>query len=273
MKSSTCFVALAWLLYNIQASAAERFIKIKTAEMTSKGSILTKIPQQLQWRSSQRKEYKILNGGEYTEVTKYSGILKVKKEMDRENLCIDNREHCMMQIQVAAWPVNQRAKLQMVNIEIEILDVNDNAPVFVNKVIKKSMSEAVRVETTIRLDSAVDPDYGANSIQDYRITAKGGSNSINSYFALETIINFDGTKIPELRLRRHLDRERKGVHELTLEAIDGGTPALTGSATVLINITDSNDNSPKFEKDSYKVYINEHVEEGTEVIKVYMAQI
>lgn len=269
MKLSTRFVTLAWLLYNIQAGAAEHTISIRTAEMTSKGSVLTKIPQQLQWPSSKRKEYTVLSGGDYTMVTKYSGILKVKNEMDREKLCIDNRRHCKMQIQVATWPVNQRNALEMVNIEIEVLDINDNAPAFENNVIEKSMSEAVSVGTTIRLDSAVDPDYGANSIQDYRIAPKGGSDLINDYFELQTIINFDGTKIPELKLMRRLDRERKGVHELTLEAFDGGRPALTGTATVRINITDSNDNIPKFEKPSYRVNVNEHVVKGTEVIKVW----
>ena len=53
-----------------------------------------------------------------------------------------------------------------------------------------------------------------------------------------------------------------------LEAFDGGTPHLTGTATVLINITDSNDNVPKFEKDTYIVKVNEHERPGAKIIQV-----
>nr|XP_039255252.1 protocadherin-11 Y-linked-like [Styela clava] len=265
------FLVFFSLLSLMNLSKAESEISLKVAEMARNGTTLVKIPHQLKWPSTEQREYTILSGMEYTQVGTRSGVLKVKKEMDREKLCPDNREHCYIEIAVAVLPFGEKTSLpslKMVNIRIEITDNNDNVPKFENKIINKMMSEAVEVGTSIRLDSAVDPDYGINSIQTYQIKSATGSRSFEKYFKLGVIRNIDETKIPKLELIKSLDRERQGIHELILEAVDGGRPALTGSATVRINITDSNDNAPTFPKSLYVVEVDEHEAKGKEIIQL-----
>lgn len=59
-------------------------------------------------------------------------------------------------------------------------------------------------------------------------------------------------------VRGILDRESVPRYELTVEAIDGGTPSLTNVADLNIDIIDENDNSPYFERSFY----TDSVEEG-----------
>lgn len=42
-----------------------------------------------------------------------------------------------------------------------------------------------------------------------------------------------------------------------MEATDGGTPSLSDVATVNINVTDINDNSPVFSQDTYTTVVSE----------------
>lgn len=53
-----------------------------------------------------------------------------------------------------------------------------------------------------------------------------------------------------------------------MEAKDGGTPALSAVATVNINLTDVNDNPPKFSQDVYSAVISEDALVGDSVILV-----
>jgi hypothetical protein len=53
-----------------------------------------------------------------------------------------------------------------------------------------------------------------------------------------------------------------------LVAVDGGDPPRSGSAIVMINVLDANDNGPSFEYSSYEVTVTENLAVGTTVAKV-----
>lgn len=65
-----------------------------------------------------------------------------------------------------------------------------------------------------------------------------------------------------------LDYESCKRFYLVVEAKDGGTPALSAAATVSINLTDVNDNPPKFSQDVYSTVISEDALVGDSVILV-----
>lgn len=55
----------------------------------------------------------------------------------------------------------------------------------------------------------------------------------------------------------NLDYESSHEYYLTVEATDGGTPSLSDVATVNVNVTDINDNTPVFSQDTYTAVISE----------------
>ena len=54
----------------------------------------------------------------------------------------------------------------------------------------------------------------------------------------------DGSIEVRLVLMRHLDRERRDIHRVTVVAVDGGSPALTGSLEVSVIVLDANEYRP-----------------------------
>lgn len=65
-----------------------------------------------------------------------------------------------------------------------------------------------------------------------------------------------------------LDFETSHEYYLTVEVTDGGTPSLNDVATVNINVTDINDNTPKFSHDVYMAVISEDAPLGQLVVTV-----
>lgn len=65
-----------------------------------------------------------------------------------------------------------------------------------------------------------------------------------------------------------LDYEIGHEFYLTVEATDGGTPPLSDMATVNINLTDVNDNSPVFSQGVYSAVVSEDSELGKTVMAV-----
>ena len=56
---------------------------------------------------------------------------------------------------------------------------------------------------------------------------------------------------------RNLDREIQETFELKVTAEDGGAKPKTATTTITIQLTDVNDNAPKFSKSEYSVDVSE----------------
>ncbi|XP_076819601.1 protocadherin-9-like [Clavelina lepadiformis] len=214
--------------------------------------------------------YTISYGAEFARVDQSTSELFTAVNLDREKLCPDNPEKCERDIEVAMF---SSECFQLIKIQLVIFDLNDNTPAFPSSQISKEISESAISGSVIRLDSAVDPDLGNNSINRYEISSSPPSakdkNGVSvPYFKLDVLNNIFGTKIPQLILSKKLDRERIASYDLLLYAIDGGNPPLTATATVHIEVTDFNDHQPTFPKQIYVISVPEDVNDGYEVIKL-----
>uniref|UniRef100_A0A7N8WYG6 Cadherin domain-containing protein n=1 Tax=Mastacembelus armatus TaxID=205130 RepID=A0A7N8WYG6_9TELE len=107
--------------------------------------------------------------------------------------------------------------------------------------------------------NAVDPDVGSNSVKTYHL-------SESEHFNIEVQTGREGSKFADLILKKSLDREQQAVHNLILTAVDGGTPARSGTASVIVRVLDTNDNAPKFDKSIYNVKIMENSPIGSLVL-------
>ena len=68
---------------------------------------------------------------------------------------------------------------------------------------------------------------------------------------------------------RRLDREEASEHLMEVEAVDGGTPRLTSTATVNVVVLDENDNAPTVVQPLQKVIsVREKEPAGTVVAQI-----
>lgn len=71
----------------------------------------------------------------------------------------------------------------------------------------------------------------------------------------------------------NIDREVRGRYSLVVRASDGGTPSLSSTSLVDINIADLNDNAPVFTPTDFTVSLSEDVTVGTTVTTVYAVDV
>ncbi|KAK1163218.1 protocadherin-20-like [Acipenser oxyrinchus oxyrinchus] len=179
--------------------------------------------------------YKFLENNLYVTLDEITGFLyTTKHKLDREILCPpDHLGDCVLQLNAIVMP-DKYFKMIKVNIDIE--DINDNAPYFLENNISLSISENTPVGTTIGIDHlALDKDTGTNSMLTYLLENSDGFFSI----ALE------GESLSVI-IEKPLDRESLDVHQMKLIATDGGHPSLSGTAALNVQVEDANDNCPVF---------------------------
>lgn len=105
--------------------------------------------------------------------------------------------------------------------------------------------------------TATDADSGLNKQLDYRI--EGGGQDRFLIDATTGVIRVANLSI---------DREERDAYQLTVVAVDQGTPALSGTATVSIFIDDVNDCRPEFINPIQTVSVPESATPGTVVAEV-----
>ncbi|XP_041845393.1 protocadherin gamma-A11-like isoform X31 [Melanotaenia boesemani] len=139
-------------------------------------------------------------------------------------------------------------------IHINVLDANDNAPVFSQDVYKASLPENSPPDTMVIKVSATDLDEGVHG----EVTYDFGHLSEDEV----NVFSID-PKSGEIRVAGAIDFEEISSFEIRVQARDG--LGLTSYAKVLIDVKDVNDNSPEIVLNSLSHRIPENVSPGTEV--------
>nr|AAS77410.1 cadherin-related neuronal receptor 6 [Gallus gallus] len=189
------------------------------------------------------------------EVSGASGALVVSSRLDREELC-GKSAPCALRLEVLL-----DRPLRVFHVEVEVTDINDNAPRFPAAYKNISIAESSLPGSRFPLEGASDADIGSNAQLSYSL-------SPSEHFALDVKSPDDNLKSLFLVLTHPLDRESLSEHRLVLTASDGGRPALTGTVQLVISVLDANDNAPQFNQSVYKVQLPEDAAEGTLVARV-----
>ncbi|XP_016061083.1 PREDICTED: protocadherin gamma-A2 isoform X20 [Miniopterus natalensis] len=184
-----------------------------------------------------------------------SGSLVTAGRIDREELCAQSAR-CLVNFNILV-----EDKLSIYSVEVEITDINDNAPRFGVEELELKISETSTPGFRIPLKSAHDADIGENTLQKYELNP-------NDHFSLDVRSGADGNKYPELVLERALDREHEAVHHLVLLALDGGDPVRSGTSRIRVTVLDANDNAPVFTQPEYHVSVPENMPVGTRILTV-----
>ncbi|XP_018422190.1 PREDICTED: protocadherin gamma-B1-like [Nanorana parkeri] len=124
-------------------------------------------------------------------------------------------------------------------IRLDILDVNDNPPVFQKSSYIAYVPENNLPGASIYCIHALDLDSGENGKITYSVSNINTSSlPVSSYLSIniETGIFY---------AQKTFDYEQDREFQLQVTASDSGSPSLSGNATFTIRIVDQNDNAPK----------------------------
>ncbi|XP_048086719.1 protocadherin Fat 4 [Alosa alosa] len=162
-------------------------------------------------------------------VDQLSGELSIKNSLDYENiqtyvLWIEARDQ--------GFPPYSAYE----RVEVNVLDVNDNHPVFEREPFHAEILENLSPQHVLTV-SAVDLDNGPNGHQEYAIIDGNKDNS----FSINRVTG-------AIRTTKPLDREKAAQYALRVKATDRGSPPKSTAVKVLINVLDVNDNAPRFSK-------------------------
>ncbi|XP_042338781.1 protocadherin-10-like, partial [Plectropomus leopardus] len=177
-------------------------------------------------------------------------ILIVQKPLDREAA----GSHSLV---LTASDGGKPPKSGEMNIIVNVLDVNDNTPVFSNGVYSVTLSENAPAGTTVIQVNATDLDEGPNGEVVYSF-----SNSVSH--RLLTLFDINPST-GEITVKGFIDYEEKDKYEIEIQASDKGLAPLATQKSVIIKIVDVNDNAPEIEVTSFSSSIPEDSRPGTTV--------
>uniref|UniRef100_A0AAY4AYK1 FAT atypical cadherin 1 n=1 Tax=Denticeps clupeoides TaxID=299321 RepID=A0AAY4AYK1_9TELE len=180
-----------------------------------------------------------------------SGVISVFHALDYE-------AHPAYKLRVRAMDSSTTAHSE-VFVDIILQDVNDNAPVFEASLYNISLSESTAVGTAVLRVRALDSDFGTNREVLYQLLEQGGS--VSPYFGIDQDTGVIVTT-------SFLDYETIPQHRLIIRAMDGGSPALSSEVSVIVHMSDINDNFPVFVQSHYRAAISELASQGQFVMCV-----
>ncbi|XP_040297349.1 LOW QUALITY PROTEIN: protocadherin gamma-C5-like [Bufo bufo] len=238
-------------------------LRYSIAEESDPGTVVGNIAQDLGFNRvdliKRRLHLGTEAGGRYF-IIDQNRLLLVRQRIDREELC-GSIVTCVMHIEIMV-----EDPLELFNLEITILDINDNFPVFpIDKQEIKIIEQLSIPGARFPLETAQDPDVGENSVYQYKLNS-------NPYFSLSITNHNDGI-IPELVLQKILDREEKKEHRLLLTAFDGGEKPNSGTLQITVTIYDINDNAPVFAQSIYSLQVPENLPLKTVILKLNATDI
>ena len=182
--------------------------------------------------SNSKITYSFLSGNEYGwfTINPFFGLVTTAKLLDRENA-----SHIALNIM--AKDHGKPVLNGTVRVIVNIVDANDNPPVFRHSVYNKTIYENVTQGSTILQLSASDKDIGKNGEVTYAI--ESSSVDLDGLFTITSDSGILKTKV-------ELDREVSSFYDIQIIAKDSGKPQLSARMTVHLTLEDVNDNDPRF---------------------------
>ncbi|XP_026186763.1 protocadherin alpha-8-like [Mastacembelus armatus] len=177
-------------------------------------------------------------------------ILILLKTLDRET----KKSHKLL---LTAIDGGKPSKSGTAEITVNVLDVNDNMPVFTGDSYSVHLDENIPIGTTVIKVNATDLDEGTNGEIIYSL----GSN-VNS--RIRQLFRVD-PDTGEIIVQDLIDFEIGESYEIDIQASDKGSAPFRTDKSVLVNIVDVNDNTPQIEVTSFSRAIPEDARLGTTV--------
>ncbi|KAL1508861.1 hypothetical protein ABEB36_003687 [Hypothenemus hampei] len=138
-------------------------------------------------------------------------------------------------------------------VNITVLDVNNNAPIFSKESYLEVIPEDVAIGTSVIEVQATDADIGENADIEFML-----SKGTNGDFKIDNLTGI-------VTVASKLDFDRRNTYNIEVVAVDHGVPPLTGTATLTVKIINTNDKLPYFVPTTQKAEVMEDALIGTVV--------
>ncbi|XP_041845892.1 protocadherin Fat 2 [Melanotaenia boesemani] len=196
-------------------------------------------------------KYSILAGDDgYFSLDEFSGVLRLERPLTSDT-------PPAFELKVKATDRGLPRHLYSVaTVTVDVVSLDDYQPVFLSSEYTAQLPESLEVGSEVLSVSALTRDGGGPDPIEYRIIAgnKDRRFLLNSQTGL-------------LTLMAPLDFEVSREYYLSVEG-SRGKSSLTDITTVIINVTDVNDNPPVFGQGDYSAEISEDLTPGSLVMKV-----
>ncbi len=157
-----------------------------------------------------------------------SGALTVNNDIDRETTT-------SFTLRIQARDLGNPSRSSFATVTIEVVDINDNAPQFTPDLYTIALREDTSVGFDILSVFAFDPDEPGNPNSEIVYSISDGNT--NGTFTLSSSSGL-------LELAKTLDFEAQPSYTLTVSATDQGSPQLTDTATINIEVMNVNEFAP-----------------------------
>ncbi|XP_068445698.1 protocadherin alpha-3-like [Clinocottus analis] len=185
-------------------------------------------------------------------------FLILQKQLDRET-------GGKLKLRLTAVDGGKPVKSGMIDIVVDVLDVNDNSPVFTKELYASTLKENVPTGTVVIQVNATDMDQGANGEVMYSFGHEVDSK-------LRNIFSIDANT-GEIKVTGQIDFEESRSYEIDIQASDKGQVPLTTDKSVMITVLDVNDNAPEIEVTSFSSSIKEDSKLGTTVALISVSDL
>ncbi|XP_045346984.1 protocadherin alpha-11 isoform X6 [Leopardus geoffroyi] len=175
----------------------------------------------------------------------------------RVNGTLDYEENKFYEIEVQATDKGNPPMASHCTVWVEILDANDNAPEVTLTSLSLPVREDTQPSTVIALISVSDRDSGANGQVTCSLTPNVPFKIVSTFKNYYSLV-----------LDSALDRESVSDYAVVVTARDGGSPSLSATASVSVEVADVNDNAPTFAQAEYTVFVKENNPPGCHIFTV-----
>ncbi|XP_052654839.1 cadherin-23 isoform X2 [Harpia harpyja] len=173
------------------------------------------------------------------------------------NRTVDYEEVQWLNFTIRASDNGSPRRSAEIPVYLQIVDINDNNPVFSQPSYQKAVFEDVPLGTVILRVKATDADSGRFALIQYSLGDGEGKFGINP-------------NTGDIYILSALDREKKDHYTLTAVARDNpgdvSSNRRENSVQVLITVLDINDFRPQFSKSQFSTSVYENEPAGTSVI-------
>ncbi|XP_061279709.1 protocadherin beta-5 [Bos javanicus] len=211
----------------------EREMLLKIPESVQTGTVFPlKIAQDFDIGSNTVQNYTISPNSHFHVVTHHRGDGRKYPELVLDK-ALDREKQPELSLTLTALDGGAPPRSGTTTVRIEVVDINDNAPEFLQSVYEVQIPENSPLNSLVVAVSARDLDAGTYGKVAYALFQ---GDEVTQPFVIDEITG-------EISLKRALDFEATRFYNVEIAATDGG--GLSGKCTVAIEVVDVNDNAPE----------------------------